>query len=78
MSTFHSELKKLAQEVVRSSYKFLPTKGQAESFRSPQHHFNYIKQQIMMLLTDGEFLHDGVDDEVVFSIYSICDSPRTR
>lgn len=52
-------------EVVRSSYNFLPTKAQAMKFKSPQCHFNYIKQEIMTLLTNGEFLHYGVDDEVM-------------
>ena len=64
MPTFCGNLKKLSQEIVRTSYEFLPTKAQAASFQSPQHHFNYIKWKIMELLMDGEFLHDGVDDNV--------------
>ena len=64
-SSFHGDLKKLSREVIWTSYKFLPTKAQAANFWSPQHHFNYIKQEIMELLMDGEFLHDGVDDNVM-------------
>ena len=65
MSTFHGELKKMPWDVARASYNFLPTKAQAVKFKSPQCHFNHIKQEIMTLLTDGEFLHDGVDHEVM-------------
>ena len=65
MPTFCGDLKKLSQEIIRTSYEFLPTKAQAASFWSPQHHFNCIKWKIMELLTDGEFLHDGVDDNVM-------------
>ena len=65
MPTFCDDLKKLSQEIIRTSYEFLPTKAQAASFWSPQHHFNCIKWKIMELLSDGEFLHDGVDDNVM-------------
>ena len=64
MPTLRGDLKKLSWEIVRTSYEFLPTKAQVASFQSPQHHFNYIKWMIMELLTDGKFLHDGVDDNV--------------
>ena len=56
----------MSRDVVRASYDFLPTKAQALKFKSPQCHFNYVYQQaIMTLLADREFLHNGVDDEVM-------------
>ena len=49
----------------RSSELHMNFYPQAACFWSPQHHFNCIKWKIMELLIDGEFLHDGIDDNVM-------------